>query len=96
MGYNLPFLPPSADGKRIQRNTRKISQHLKCNMFACLKNTRERFDMFYPVYGDTSQLITEQLEIHFQGGMAGREVLIGNGSSSLPSKQVNTSCKSCS
>jgi hypothetical protein len=27
-----------------------------------LYNTRERFDMFYPSYGDTHQPITEQWE----------------------------------
>jgi hypothetical protein len=85
----------------ILRNTRRFSQHLGCKIASkfdaenWLYNTRERFDMFYPSYGDTYPTYNGAVGMTFeQGGIgAGREVLMENGSS--PQRQVNTSCKSC-
>ncbi|WP_413998634.1 M14 family zinc carboxypeptidase [Flavobacterium sp. W1B] len=91
MGYNSPyFFPPSAEPwheyiEKFQKDFHnilgeKISK--KFDQENWLYNTRERFDMFYPSYGDTYPTYNGAVGMTFeQGGIgAGREVLLENGS----------------
>jgi len=90
MGYNSPyFFPPSAEPwheyiEKYQKDFQntigaKISEKFDAENW--LYNTRERFDMFYPSYGDTYPTYNGAVGMTFeQGGIgAGREVLLENG-----------------
>jgi hypothetical protein len=92
MGYNSPyFFPPSAEPwheyiEKYQKNFHNTLGAKIANKFDAenwLYNTRERFDMFYPSYGDTYPTYNGAVGMTFeQGGIgAGREVLMENGSS---------------
>ena len=90
MGYNSPyFFPPSAEPwheyiDKFQKdfhNTLGGKISAKFDQQNWLYNTRERFDMFYPSYGDTYPTYNGAVGMTFeQGGIgAGREVLLENG-----------------
>jgi hypothetical protein len=87
--YN-DFFPPSAEPwheyiEKYQKDFHntlgsKIAQKFDAENW--LYNTRERFDMFYPSYGDTYPTYNGAVGMTFeQGGIgAGREILMENGS----------------
>jgi hypothetical protein len=85
----ISSLHQQSRGMNILRNTRKIFTTpwvkiaSKFDAENWLYNTRERFDMFYPSYGDTYPTYNGAVGMTFeQGGIgAGREVLMENGSS---------------
>lgn len=91
MGYNSPyFFPPSAEPwhEYIEKYQKDFHNTLgekiakKFDQENWLYNTRERFDMFYPSYGDTYPTYNGAVGMTFeQGGIGGgREVLLDNGS----------------
>ncbi len=91
MDYNSPyFFPPSAEPwhNYIEKYQKDFHNSLgeklskKFNQENWLYNTRERYDMFYPSYGDTYPTYNGAVGMTFeQGGIgAGRAVLLENGS----------------
>jgi hypothetical protein len=91
MSYNSPyFFPPSAEPwheyiEKYQKDFHDVigkNISKKFDKENWMYNTRERFDMFYPSYGDTYPTYNGAVGMTFeQGGIgAGREVLLENGS----------------
>jgi hypothetical protein len=90
-GFDSPyFFPPSAEPiheyiEKYQRDFHSVLGENISKKFDSqnwLYNTSERFDLFYPSYGDTYPAYNGAVGMTLeQGGIgAGREVLLGNGS----------------
>jgi hypothetical protein len=90
MGYDSPyFFPPSAEPLHefIEQYQRDFHNTLGKNISAkfdkqnWMYNTRERFDLFYPSYGDTYPTYNGAVGMTLeQGGIgAGREITMENG-----------------
>ncbi|WP_235889595.1 M14 family zinc carboxypeptidase [Flavobacterium restrictum] len=90
MGYNSPyFFPPSAEPLHefIEKYQRDFHTLLGKNISAkfdkenWMYNTRERYDLFYPSYGDTYPTYNGAVGMTLeQGGIgAGREITMSNG-----------------
>ncbi|SHG16437.1 Zinc carboxypeptidase [Flavobacterium micromati] len=90
-GFDSPyFFPPSAEPiheyiEKYQRDFHAVLGENISKKFDSqnwLYNTSERFDLFYPSYGDTYPAYNGAVGMTLeQGGIgAGREVLLGNGS----------------
>nr|WP_315147997.1 M14 family zinc carboxypeptidase [uncultured Flavobacterium sp.] len=92
MGYDSPyFFPPSAEPlhEYIEQYQKDFHTTLGKNISAkfdkqnWMYNTRERFDLFYPSYGDTYPTYNGAVGMTLeQGGIgAGREITMKNGAS---------------
>ena len=90
-GYDSPyFFPPSAEPihdyiEKYQRDFHSVLGKNISKKFDAqnwLYNTSERFDLFYPSYGDTYPAYNGPVGMTLeQGGIgAGREIMLGNGS----------------